>query len=184
MKKYLIVAALEEESQGLFEKLPNCNVIYTGVGKLNAALELTFCISSPRAVINLGTTGGNLLDVGHVFQIHRFIQNDIDNRFTNKEDLEINLKKFTNKFITKQCFSADKFYEKDTYGIPSLFDMEGYALARVCSIFDIPFISLKYVSDTGSIEEWKKSLPIAAEALYKAALALIEELDKKPLNNY
>jgi adenosylhomocysteine nucleosidase len=39
--------------------------------------------------------------------------------------------------------------------------MEAYALAKVCWLFDIPFISFKYITDGAdeqSHEDWEKNL--------------------------
>ena len=42
--KYVLVVALEEELEGL---KGNYNVIYTGVGKVNAAITLTKYLENP-----------------------------------------------------------------------------------------------------------------------------------------
>lgn len=180
--KYLIVAALEEESQGLFEKLPNSNVIYTGVGKVNAAIELmSSYIPNRKAIINLGTAGCFFpSDIGKVFQVYRFLQKDLDLRFA-KEDREILLKNQT-LFEIKTCATSDSFVSD--FDQHSLCDMEGYSLARVAAYFQAPFISLKYASDSGNIENWKKSLPDASKALYEAGSKMIKFLEKFPPLNY
>ena len=63
LKDCLIVIACKEESEGLFETL-NTNLIFTGVGKINAAYYLTKKLEEmkynnnvPKYVINLGSCG-------------------------------------------------------------------------------------------------------------------------------
>lgn len=186
--KYLIVAALEEESQGLFEKLPNSDVLYTGVGKLNAAINLMFCpkIEIYKAIINLGTVGCRFhTDIGKILQISNFIQNDIDPNFARDSDHSFSMKILTRQFQTRICGTQDIFTEGfENYHLNDLADMEGFALARVTEIFRIPFLSLKFGSDSGSLENWKKSLPEASQALYEAGLKLIQELDEFPTLQY
>ena len=56
--KYVLVVALEEELEGLNGVY---NVLYTGVGKVNAAITLTkYLTENPDIdlVINYGTAGG------------------------------------------------------------------------------------------------------------------------------
>ena len=45
MKKILTIFALEEETQGLFSDV---NILYTGVGKVNASYRLTKAILQRR----------------------------------------------------------------------------------------------------------------------------------------
>ena len=85
----LIVCALEEETNG---KLDGWNIIYTGVGKVNATYELT----------------------------------------------------------------AELFFQMKLSKTPK-FDMEAYALAKVCYKVGIDFISYKYITDNAnekSADKW------------------------------
>jgi len=36
-------------------------------------------------------------------------------------------------------------------------DMEAYAIAKVCYLNDIDFISFKYITDDGNADDWKKN---------------------------
>ena len=69
-KDILIVCALEQETQG---QLEDWNVLYTGVGKVNATFKLTQRLHSshlhylplmPELVINYGTAGSRELPIG------------------------------------------------------------------------------------------------------------------------
>ena len=84
-KDILIVCALEQETQG---QLEDWNVLYTGVGKVNATYKLTKRFGtyhsfpavrrSHSLVINYGTAGSRELPVGELVDCTQFIQRDMD----------------------------------------------------------------------------------------------------------
>ena len=87
----LIVCALEQETQEElndwepFTDDPVWNVLYTGVGKVNAAYKLTERLSDsnyyslkPKLVINYGTAGSRELPIGELVDCTKFIQRDMD----------------------------------------------------------------------------------------------------------
>ena len=77
MKKLLIVA-LENEFNG--DLLPeDWAVVYTGVGKVNAAIYTCVAIGihNPDIIVNYGTAGG-LTDVGGLIEIKAVPQRDMD----------------------------------------------------------------------------------------------------------
>ena len=80
--KILIVVALKIEFQG--EIPQNCEIIYTGVGKVNAAYNLTKKLESmnklPSYIINYGTAGSKDLEIGEIVDCTKFIQHDIKKR--------------------------------------------------------------------------------------------------------
>jgi adenosylhomocysteine nucleosidase len=57
-------------------------VVFTGIGKVNAAYELTKAIQQqkPSLIINLGTAGSNYFAKGEVICCTRFVQRDMDVR--------------------------------------------------------------------------------------------------------
>ena len=81
----LIVCALEQETQG---QLDDWNVLYTGVGKVNATYKLTERFSTydsrpavrrnHELVINYGTAGSRKLPIGELVDCIKFIQRDMD----------------------------------------------------------------------------------------------------------
>ena len=78
----LIVCALEEETNG---KLDGWNVVYTGVGKVNATYELTAELffqmklsKVPKLVINFGTAGSREIPIHTLVDCNQFIQRDMD----------------------------------------------------------------------------------------------------------
>lgn len=199
---YLIVAALKEESRGEFEKLDYA-VLYTGVGKLNAALALERILQKfkPKAVINLGTAASESIPLKAIVRIDRFIQRDMlcqplspkyqtpfdmhpsDIELTSYGDTSTRRKAIP--FLRVSCGTGDSFvqlnqFESSEYDIV---DMEGYALAKVCTSYRhrIHFESLKYISDSGDSKDWLDSLKLeeASKALKDAASILIENLKKQ-----
>ena len=80
----LIVCALEQETQG---QLEDYRVLYTGVGKVNATLELTKVLQKahlhylpkmPELVINYGTAGSRKIKKKQLVDCTKFIQRDMD----------------------------------------------------------------------------------------------------------
>ena len=175
-KDILIVCGLEQETVG---ELEDYQTLYTGVGKVNATLKLTQRLHSshlhylplmPKLVINYGTAGSRELPIGELVDCTRFIQRDMDctgfgilRGQTPFEDTELVLDS-NSEFnpIGKHyvCGTGDNFVDniEDEIEYVDVFDMEAYALARVCSHYDVPFISFKYITDNAnehSAGDWK-----------------------------
>ena len=177
-KDVLIVSALEVETQG---QLEDYRVLYTGVGKVNATLELTKVLQRahlhylppmPKLVINYGTAGSRKIKKGQLVDCTKFIQRDMDvtglgfmkgeTPFESDPPLIIESTSEFNPIGRKaSCGSGDSFVEDRTNYYGEVVDMEAYALAKVCWLFDIPFISFKYITDGAdeqSHEDWEKNL--------------------------
>ena len=77
--KMLITVALKIEFQGNIPE--NCEIIHTGVGKVNAAYNLTKKLESmnrlPSYIINYGTAGSKDLKIGEIVDCTKFIQHDM-----------------------------------------------------------------------------------------------------------
>ena len=80
-KKTLIICALEIETQG---QLEDYDVLYTGVGKVNATYKLTQKFGKHGSfvpydlVINYGTAGSRKYNKGELIDCTRFVQRDMD----------------------------------------------------------------------------------------------------------
>lgn len=179
---FLIVAALETESCGLFEKF-GCPVLYTGIGKINATFSLTaFLLSrigiwdTKPTIINIGTAGSYRIAERSIVSVSRFIQRDmlampLAPRYVtpfeeNTESIEVELNPANLERVV--CGSGDSFVDRETLYRTTdydIVDMEGYALAYVCRQFKVPFTSIKYISDPGDADDWKDSLRRASQAL-------------------
>ena len=175
-KGILIVCGLEQETQG---QLEDWNVLYTGVGKVNATYKLTqkfgkFGSYIPYdLIINYGTAGSRELPIGELVDCTKFIQRDMDctgfgilKGQTPFEDTEIVLdsnSEFNPIGKHYTCGTGDNFVDKieDEIEYVDVFDMEAYALAKVCSYYYVPFISFKYITDNAnehSVGDWKDNL--------------------------
>jgi adenosylhomocysteine nucleosidase len=183
--KILIVAALEDESRGAFEKLKSeqVDLIYTGIGKLNAALALTkyfYTEGKPDLVLNLGTAGGSYVDT--ICQVNAFVQKDLISYdlgfkdFLKQEDLKIFCTIQSPDLPAMTCATQDKFEIGTSYKVYDMSDMEGFALAKVCHLFGVRFSSIKYVTDDGDFDKWKLSLnEETANDLFEAARSIVDK---------
>ena len=161
----LIVCALEMETQ---DKLDDWEVIYTGVGKINATMKLVdrftdYNYVRPGLVINYGTAGSRKYEQGELVDCTQFIQRDMDVTGLGFEIGQTPFEKGIPIIIQSEsdfnpigknalCGSGDSFMKGLPYAwyknqIGDVVDMEAYALAKVCRSYGIPFISFKYITD-------------------------------------
>lgn len=165
MGKIILVSATPKEHGGLTE-LHGIPIFQVGIGKINAASNLTEILwnEEPDVVINFGSCG-NLKNhkVGSILQVGEII-NDM-NTMGLSENPPI---KLHNNGI--KCFTTDTIYDSthekytDSYnaGIKdcNIVDMECYALAQVCKQRGIEFQSYKWVSDDGTPGDWEENAKI------------------------
>ena len=177
----LIVCALEVETQGQLKPLvyaDGWDVLYTGVGKVNATLKLTQKFGKYGShipynlVINYGTAGSRhwRYSKGDLVDCTRFIQRDMDvsplgfklGQTPFEEDIPIILQsesEFNPIGKKALCGSGDSFVQDKTIG--DVVDMEAYALAKVCRSYDIPFISFNYITDSADDDagiDWEENV--------------------------
>jgi adenosylhomocysteine nucleosidase len=171
----LIVCALEIETQGKLNDY-DPDVIYTGVGKVNATYELTTYLDSfgehmpYKTVINYGTAGSRKIKKGQLVDCTKFVQRDMDvtglgfmrGETPYEMDPPITLQSPTDVFNpigrNATCGSGDSFVEDRSQLYGEVVDMEAYALAKVCYLKDVAFISFKYITDGAdeqSHEDWE-----------------------------
>ncbi len=172
MKVILFVALPSELPK---ELIPNgIDVIYTGVGKVNAAIKATETLKDldPKdvTVINYGSAGGHAVMVGSLFKCKTFIQRDMDARPFAEETIT----PFDNEMLMgdidfnglgyNRCYTQDHFQT-----IPSVIcDMEAYSIAKVCKIYGFDFTAYKYVSDNGNPDDWEANHNKGIELFLKA----------------
>jgi adenosylhomocysteine nucleosidase len=159
MKVILFVALESEFPKDLAPK--GVKVVYTGVGKINAAIKATETLKdldpTNTIVINYGSAGGHSVMVGNLFKCKTFVQNDMDARpFAEKtvtpfDDNSVNGTIDFNGLGYNICYTQDHFQT-----IPSVIcDMESYSIAKVCKIHGFDFTAYKYVSDSGNPDDWQ-----------------------------
>jgi adenosylhomocysteine nucleosidase len=192
MKKPLVVMALPQESRGLVERA-GAEVLYTGVGKVNAAASLARRLAElrcsgalPPRVVNLGTAGSRSIRAHTLVACNRFSQRDMDvsgmgfERGVTPFDPAPAVLEFPALFISLPqltCSTADSFatHLHDVGG--DVVDMEAFALARVCVAERMPFGCAKYVTDgadTDSATHWEAALDAAAHSFARLYASLDE----------
>ena len=178
----LYVVALKEEVDTEF--IDKFDVLITGVGKVNAAYELTRHLAENKniynLVINFGTAGSNYLDPGTFVDCTRFYEKDMDclplgfepfqTPFEKEIIIDFNLESIFNPLNKNlSCYTGDKFITEDL-DYQGIFDMEAYALAKVCKSFQLPFISFKYISDganSDSSGDWTENISSGYKIFYQ-----------------
>ncbi|GAB3010698.1 5'-nucleosidase [Niabella terrae] len=167
--------ALASEAAEVFEGQPQ---LITGIGKVNAAYELTKSIQHrrPGLIVNLGSAGSDRFERGSVVCCTRFVQRDMDVQglgYARYETplsnlpvvLEYGLK--MDGLPEATCGTGDNFemgHQSDLYDVV---DMEAYALAMIAMKEQIPFLSLKYISDGAdgsAADDWTVEVHRAAAA--------------------
>lgn len=179
----LVVMALPQESAGVLEK-GGADVLYTGVGKVNATYALTRVLTQRRlsgmpvtAVLNLGTAGGAGWPRGSLVACARFIQRDMDatplgfpRGVTPLDPLPAELTcEVELPFLpAARCASGDSFAVTADAGSRDVLDMEAFALARVCLGEGVRFACAKYVTDgadASAAADWTRGVSDGARAL-------------------
>jgi len=189
-KDVLIVCALEIETQG---KLVDWETLYTGVGKVNATYALSKYLFShkPKLVINYGTAGSKSLDIGELVDCTRFVQRDMDKTalgfergetaFEDDIPIMLDFSHVKNNLIGRHhvCGTGDNFVQDVNLEMDSVdvFDMESYALAKVCYLQGVPFVSYKYITDNAddaANKDWVDNLADGMNLFEKKILGQIK----------
>lgn len=192
-KDILFVIACKEESNDLIEKF-GIDIIYTGVGKVNACYKLTKALITrklnnklPKYVINIGSCGSKKFKKGSLVACNRFIQKDMDcTAFgcklceTPSDSLPyiIEHNKIIDNLEYATCGSGDKFEtEPCKINEVDIVEMEAFALAKVCKLENIDFISIKYITDgldNDGANDWDSNVMSSAESFYNYLNNIIE----------
>jgi adenosylhomocysteine nucleosidase len=183
-KDILIVCALKVETQGQLDNYfdDERQILYTGVGKVNATIKLTQRLHSshlhympimPKLVINYGTAGSRKIKKKTLVDCTKFIQRDMDVTGLGFMKGETPFEQDPPFIIQQQniefnpigrnatCGTGDNFAEDKSQYYGEVVDMEAYALAKVCYLYDVPFISFKYITDGAdeqAHEDWEANL--------------------------
>ena len=168
MNRFVILSAIPAELKGFPDEEYESQILYTGVGKINATKELMKHANHLKnwnfSVINYGTAAKVCpkVEVGKLYEVTNFIQRDMDVSPLGFQNYETpwgnrNISFLTTTLDGITCGTGDSFYlhgesKQTDYDIV---DMEAYALATVCKDYEIPFRCFKYISDAGDPDEWK-----------------------------
>ena len=169
-----ICVALEQElpqaPQGDF------HVLYTGVGKVQAATTLCKHLCSfhkPELIVNYGTAGG-VSGISGLHEVSAFLQRDMQAEpqaprgsipFTQPLIGEIQTPRSGIRCGTGDSFvmEADPWFQEQNI---DCVDMEGWALAYVAREYGIKFRAFKYISDMAdenAMEDWSANVANGAE---------------------
>jgi adenosylhomocysteine nucleosidase len=189
--KLLIVMALPQESRGLLESA-GANLLYTGVGKVNAAAALSRRLTEIRCrgealplVVNMGTAGSRSIPAHNLVAATRFAQRDMDVSGlgfapgVTPFDAAPAVIEFPPVFVDLPpvlCSTADSFATHLHEVSGDVVDMEAFALARGCVSENARFGCVKYVTDgadADSAAHWEAALDNAARAFATAYEFLI-----------
>ena len=167
IKDILIVSALKQETQN---QLDDYEILYTGVGKVNATYHLTSYLSrslgwysdKPKLIINFGTGASKTYD--GLVDCTKFIQRDMDatplgfkkgeTPFDNEPSM-VDFSHIKNPIGKNLCCYTGDSFETNISRYNDVVDMEAYALAKVCRNLNIDFVSFKYITDDGNPEDWE-----------------------------
>jgi len=155
MTDIILISALRDETQDLFDDL--LPVVYSGVGKVNAALAAAQAIQEhkPRLVINFGTAGSHKVPPHTLLDCNKFIQRDMhvkelgfDFAVTPFEEGVPTVLEFASsggRNLT--CGTGDNFVASSDDLQCDVVDMEAYAIAKACYLNNVDFVSYKYITD-------------------------------------
>ncbi|AGZ35310.1 MAG: nucleosidase [Pseudomonas sp.] len=177
----LFVFALEAETGNLFTGM---NTVFTGIGKVNAAIGLTKAIQQrkPKLIVNLGSAGSQGHGKGSLVCCTRFVQRDMDvtplgfARYqTPLSEIPVVLEYGVALPGIAQgiCGSGDSFEVNHGQAPYDVVDMEAYVLALIARGEGIPFVCLKYISDDAgddAANDWSVQVHLAAEAFKRVLL--------------
>ena len=169
----LILVAVEAELSP--KDLPDLQIHYTGVGKINASIKTLEIIKdySPTQIINYGTAGSLNKTLKGLVEVNKFFQRDMDasplglkigqTPFDDIEEI-----KFGNGGYS--CGTGDSFATQTPKLKTDLVDMEAYAIAKICHLKNIKFRCFKYISDYadgGANDDWIKNVSMGKKLFIK-----------------
>ena len=165
----LIIALKDELPRNL---LPEFNIEYCGVGKINATYKALEIISKyePKLIINFGTAGSLRKNLFGLHEVSHFFQRDMD---ATALGFKIGVTPFEERSVIDfgrmglSCSSGDNFVSSPPELKTDLVDMEAYAIAKVCVLKNVQFMCFKYVSDNAdenASKNWKANASLGATA--------------------
>jgi len=181
MKTILVTYAVKKELISLHPDDTHIQYVQTGVGKTRSAAILTkhICHQSPDFVLNIGTAGTVRHNVGDVFISRSFVDRDYESTKLPGLEYEIDgdillngydrLKDWVQRYDKLGvCSTGDTFVTEKSSFKADVVDMEAFAQAFVCREFNIPFLSVKYITDIigqNSVAHWEDKLSDARTGL-------------------
>lgn len=190
----LILTALESELDAAAAPA-GVQVVYCGVGKVNAALHTTQAILThrPRALINFGTAGK--IDPLHdgLLEVAAVLQRDMDasplapRGVTPLMNQEQQPSRLVSGYPGVLCGTGDSFVTAADDWLREqkvdLVDMELFAIARVCSHFGIPWRAFKFITDGAdddAADDWQARVHLGEELFWRHLPLVLRQFDAEP----
>jgi adenosylhomocysteine nucleosidase len=152
--KILVLTAIDDELDKA--RAPHgVEVIYTGVGKVNASsgATLALLVLRPKLVINYGTVGrinaqlSGLVEVGHVVQ-RDMMAMPLAPR--GRTPFSVHLDRLSSGHGSVTCGTGDSLVTSDdpwlNENLVDIVDMELFAIAHVCQRHSIPWRAFKFIT--------------------------------------
>lgn len=184
----LIVVALEKELPR--DMIPSeYNVLYTGIGKVNAANKLAQeltrmphyqqVINYGRAWVNDNSVMGELLEIGWVMERDMDLTSLGFRKYSSIPDYK-NFMFPTNNLDTEIVCGTGDNYDTKNFSTETqpyhIIDTEAFALAKVCLDYQIIFKCYKYISnnmsDRNPDKSWNKNI-------HQSAVKFLEKIGAK-----
>ena len=110
----------------------------------------------PTQVINYGTAGSLKKEISGLIECKTFVQHDMDARGLLDFKLgETPFDRISNIILSNEgyiCATGDRFVKNKLEINCDIVDMEAYALAKICKLYEIEFKCFKYISDYANDE--------------------------------
>lgn len=183
----LILTALASELRDTSAP-PGATVIYTGVGKINAAATTTAAILQhrPRLIVNFGTAGKVNLAVHGLLEIADVIQRDMQamplapRGVTPLSDEPVSL---ASGHGHARCGTGDSFVTaSDDWLLQQgvdVVDMELFAIAHTCHRYNIPWRAFKYITDAAdenAADHWNDNVHRGADLFWERLMPLLGDI--------
>jgi adenosylhomocysteine nucleosidase len=170
----LIITALESELKRA--ELPQeTNIVYTGIGNINAALTTIKAIQEfqPNRIINFGTAGKVNSQLHGLLEIHKVIQRDMQTEPLAPRG-QTPFCKRPYEYFSKSgkyiCGTGDSFVTAHDPWLQSqkvdVVDMELFAIAAAAHHSNIPWQAFKFITDNAnenSGKDWQKKVNCGQE---------------------
>lgn len=183
--KILVLTAIDDELDKA--RAPeNVEIIYTGVGKVNAASAATLAllVLRPKLVVNYGTAGkihkmhNGLVEVAHVVQ-RDMMAMPLAPRGRTPFSPEIDRLSSGHGSVT--CGTGDSFVTTvDPWLVENnidIVDMELYAIAHVCVRHSLPWRAFKFITDEAddnAADHWNENVASGQDLFWDEMSAILK----------
>ena len=162
----LLIVALKNELPR--EMAAGWTIVYTGVGKVNAAIALGDAIAmyQPKQVMNYGSAGALRPGLAGLHRVTRFLQRDMDVRalgFALGQTPFEDGAEILAGTGGLSCGTCDQFVSAPPEFTSDVVYMEDYALAKICPKKAIDFHCFKFISDNAdgdAAHDWSLQLAV------------------------